>query len=257
MRLIEKETVNADEIAKVVATDPAVAARVLKIANSAFYGCQRQIQTISGAIVVLGFNTLRSMVVAASVKDVYGAYGLTEKMLWEHSVAAGIAARMIAQDTRKANAEEAFLAGLLHDIGKIIMNSFDRDKSREVVQRCYNENLFFQDVERSVFPFSHAEVGALVVKKWNFPEGLTHAILHHHDLASDSDDDQYLKQLTAVVSLADLFCHKLGLGTRAPREDLDLPASGAAGILRLDDIEVGRQLAKFQRTYEKDKARLA
>lgn len=257
MRLIESDNVQVDEIAKVVATDPAVAARVLKIANSAFYGCQRQIQTISGAIVVLGFGTLRSLVVAASVKDVYSAYGLSEKLLWEHSFAAAVAARMLAHDTRMANAEEAFLAGLLHDIGKIIMNSIDRDKSQEVVQRCYNENVFFQEIEASVFPFTHAEVGALVVKKWNFPDTLVHAIQYHHALASESEDDQYLKNLTAIVSLADLFCHKLGIGTRTPREDLDLAATPAAKVLRFGAAEVAQHLARFQQAYEKSKAVLA
>jgi len=103
MQLIESERASADEIAKVVASDPAVAARVLKISNSSFYGCQRQIQTLSHAIMVLGFSTLKSLVVAASVKQVYKPYGLTEKMLWEHSFGAGLAARIIAKETRQVN----------------------------------------------------------------------------------------------------------------------------------------------------------
>src|SRR6185369_1878105 len=96
MQLIESEGVSAEELARVVSADPAVAARVLKISNSSFYGCQRQIQTLSHAIMMLGYNTLRSLVVAASVKQVYKPYGLTEKMLWEHSFGAGLAARLIA-----------------------------------------------------------------------------------------------------------------------------------------------------------------
>ncbi len=126
MQLIESESATAEELAKVVASDPAVAARVLKISNSSFYGCQRQIQTLSHAIVVLGFATLKSLVVAASVKQVYQPYGLTEKMLWEHSFGAGLAARIIAQETRLVSEEEAFLGGLFHDIGKIIMNYYEQ-----------------------------------------------------------------------------------------------------------------------------------
>jgi putative nucleotidyltransferase with HDIG domain len=254
MQLIEMDNISVDEIAKVVSTDPAVAARVLKIANSAFYGCQRQIQTISGAIVVLGFNTLRSLVVAASVKEVYKPYGLTEKMLWEHSFGAGIAARIIAHDARKANHEESFLAGLLHDIGKIIMNNLDRDKFQLIVQRCYNEELPFDEVEGSVYPFTHAEVGAHVVKKWNFPEGLIHAILYHHSLDADKEGDHYLKSLTAVVSLADLFCHKLGIGTRAPEEGLDLVTAKPTVFLGLDGDQVTELLEKFQEAFSADKS---
>ena len=163
MKLLESEHATADEIAKIVASDPAVAARVLKISNSSFYGCQRQIQSLPMAIVVLGFSTLKSLVVAASVKQVYKPFGLTEQMLWEHSFGAGLAARIIAAKTRLADQEEAFLGGLFHDIGKTIMNSLDRDKFLEVMQKSYNEGIPFQEAEKSVYPFTHDEVGASAV----------------------------------------------------------------------------------------------
>ncbi len=254
MQLIELDNTSVEDIAKVVSTDPAVAARVLKIANSAFYGCQRQIQTISGAIVVLGFNTLRSLVVAASVKEVYRPFGLTEKMLWEHSFGAALASRIIATKTRLANPEESFLAGLLHDIGKIIMNNLDRDKFQIIMQRCYNEGILFEEAETTVYPFTHAEVGAHVVKKWNFPEGLTKAILHHHTLELGADEDIYLTHLTAVVSLADQFCHRLGIGTRAPLEELDLLGGRPAQLLQIGEEKLEEALALLQETYENDKA---
>ncbi len=256
MQMIEMDNISVEDIANVVTTDPAVAARVLKIANSAFYGCQRQIQTISGAIVVLGFNTLRSLVVAASVKEVYKPFGLTEKMLWDHSLGAGLASRIIATSTRKANPEEAFLAGLLHDIGKTIMNSLDRDKFQIVMQRCYNEGLFFEEAEESVFTFRHDDVGAMVVKKWNFPESLVTAILHHHRLDFPQETDQYMVHLSSVIAMADLFCHHLGIGDREPLEDLDLPGSKPAKLLGLTADQIEEFYAEFRDTYEKDKASL-
>jgi len=256
MQMIEMDNITVEDIANVVTTDPAVAARVLKIANSAFYGCQRQIQTISGAIVVLGFNTLRSLVVAASVKEVYKPFGLTEKMLWDHSLGAGLASRIIATSTRKANPEEAFLAGLLHDIGKTIMNSLDRDKFQIVMQRCYNEGIFFEEAEESVFTFRHDDVGAMVVKKWNFPESLVTAILHHHRLDFPQETDQYMVHLSSVIALADLFCHRLGIGDREPLEDLDLPGSKPAKLLGLTADQIEEYYAEFRDTYEKDKASL-
>src|SRR5664279_4657900 len=100
MQLIEDECVSVDELAKVVASDPAMAARIMKISNSAFYGCQRQIQTLPGAIMLLGFNTLKSLVIVASVKKVFKPFGLTENMLWEHSFGSGLAARIIAKEIR-------------------------------------------------------------------------------------------------------------------------------------------------------------
>ena len=253
MQLIESETATADELAKIVASDPAVAARVLKISNSSFYGCQRQIQTLTGAILVLGFSTLRSLVVAASVKQVYKPYGLTEKMLWEHSFAAGLAARIIAIQTRAANEEEAFLAGLFHDIGKIIMNTLDRTKFQEVMQHCYNEGISFGEAERGLYPFSHDEVGAYVIRKWNFPENLTTAILQHHRMEFSSEDTPDVVNLTAVTSLADQFCLKLGIGTRSPREDIDPARSQAGLLLKLTPEQANLALETFRVGFEKDR----
>lgn len=254
MQLMEAETTTAEELARVVASDPAVAARVIKISNSSFYGCQRQIQTLSTAIVILGFNTLKSLVVAASVKQVYKPFGLTEKMLWEHSFAAGLAARMIASSTRAANEEEAFLGGLFHDIGKIIMNSLDKEKFQQVMQRCYNEGLTFEEAESSVFPFKHDEVGAYVVKKWNFPLAMTNAILQHHKLQFDEHDDIYQMNLTAVIALADMFCLKMGIGERDPHESLDLAASAPATMLKLDEARIDMMLNLFTEAFERDKS---
>jgi putative nucleotidyltransferase with HDIG domain len=252
LQMLENERVNADQLAKVVASDPAVAARVLKISNSAFYGCQRQIQTLSSAIVILGFNTLKSLVVAASVKQVYKPFGLTEKMLWEHSFGAGLAARLIASNTRIVNEEEAFLAGLFHDIGKIIMNSFDKNKFQNAIQRCYNENLSFEEVEKTTYDYTHAEVGAYVIKKWNFPEILTGAVFYHHHPEAVDPQDVYLQHLTAVVNLAHLFCLKAGVGEKQPQKDLVLSEAQSAAMLNLDEARITPLLEQFQKTFEKD-----
>jgi len=254
MQLIESDTATAEGLAKIVASDPAVAARVLKISNSSFYGCRRQIQTLSSAIVILGFSTLRSLVVAASVKQVYKPYGLTEKMLWEHSFAAGLAAKIIANRTRAANEEEAFLAGLFHDIGKIIMNTLDRTKFQEVMQHCYNEGISFGQAERGVYPFSHDEVGAYVIKKWNFPEILTSAILQHHTLEFSELDDPALVNLTAVTSLADLFCLKLGIGVREPQQEIDLAGSKPGKMLKITEENAELLLETFSKAFEEDRA---
>ncbi len=253
MQLIESEKATAEELAKVVASDPAVAARVLKISNSSFYGCQRQIQSLSMAIVVLGFSTLKSLVVAASVKQVYKPFGLTEQMLWEHSFGAGLAARIIASRTRLANEEEAFLAGLFHDIGKTIMNTLDRDKFQLVIQKCYNDGLLFEEAEKNVYPFSHEEVGAYVIKKWNFPDILFSAIMQHHTLEFNPNEDLYVINLTAVVNLADQFCNRLGIGVREPQDDLNPATSKAAEISKLGQNRILELLDIFQEAFERDR----
>jgi putative nucleotidyltransferase with HDIG domain len=254
MQLIESESATAEELARVVASDPAVAARVLKISNSSFYGCQRQIQTLSHAIVVLGFGTLKSLVVAASVKQVYQPYGLTEKMLWEHSFGAGLAARIIAKETRLVSEEEAFLGGLFHDIGKIIMNTMNKQQFQDVMQRCYNDGLNFEEAERRVFSYTHSEVGGLVIKKWNFPGMLMHAVLNHHTFDFAEDEDPYQVSLTCVVGLADQFCHKVGIGIREPDDGLDLLQTVPAQRLGLNEQQIDSILERFTEAYEKDKS---
>ncbi len=252
MQLMEDENATADDLARVVASDPAVAARVLKISNSSFYGCQRQIQTLPHAIMMLGFVTLKSVVVAASVKQVYHPFGLTEKLLWEHSFGAGLAARIIASDTRLVNAEEAFLGGLFHDLGKIIMNFLDKEKFQEVMQRCYNDGIDFEQAERTLFPYTHEEVGALVIKKWNFPDHLMKAVMAHHTLALTEDEDPYLVRLTCVVSLANIFCHRYGIGTIAGEEEIDVAATLPATTLGLTAEKVDELLFNFKEAYDKD-----
>ncbi len=253
MQLVESETSTAEDMARVVASDPAVAARVLKISNSSFYGCQRQIQTLSHAIMILGFSTLKSLVVAASVKQVYKPFGLTEKMLWEHSFGAGLAASIIASNTRQVNGEEAFLGGLFHDIGKIIMNILDSQQFQLVMQKCYNEKISFQEAEQQVYPYTHAEVGGLVIKKWNFPTVLMNAILQHHSFDFGEHEDPYQVQISCVVGLANLFCHKAGIGVREPEEALVLHETKPARLLNLDESRTSALLEQFETTFKQDK----
>ncbi len=253
IHLMETETVTAEELAKVVAADPAVAARVLKISNSAFYGCQRQIQTLSSAIVTLGFNTLKTLVVTASVKQVYQPFGLTEKLLWEHSFAAALAARIIAGTTRLADEEEAFLAGLFHDIGKTVMNTLDRDKFQLAMQLSYNEKISFAEAEKNIFPFCHDDVGAFVIKKWNFPETLIEAVMQHHRFDFADANDHYILLLTSIASLADLFCQKLGIGVREPHQELDLVNCTGARLCNLSGDQINFLLTTFQETFDKNK----
>jgi len=254
LQMIEDETTSAEDLSKVVSSDPAVAARVLKISNSSFYGCQRQVQTLPHAIMMLGYNTLRSVVIAAAVKQVYQPYGLTEKMLWEHSFGAGLAARIIASSTRLANSEEAFLGGLFHDIGKIIMNFMDQKQFQAVMQKCYNDEVTFQQAEQLFYSYTHAEVGGMVIKKWNFPPMMMKAVLEHHTYNFGPDEDPYLVRLTAVVGLSNLFCHKLGLGVREPEDGLVLHETVPAQLLGLDECEINTCFEAFQQTYSQDKS---
>lgn len=253
MRLVLEEHTTADELARIIASDPAVAARVLKISNSSFYGCQSQIQTLPHAIMMLGFVTLKSVVVTASAKQVYNPFGLIEKLLWEHSFGAGIAARIIAAETGIVNPDEAFLGGLFHDLGKQIMNFTDKNRFQELIQRCYNEEISFATAESQLFAYSHDEAGALVVRKWNFPENLVKAVMYHHKPEFDADEDPYVLCLANVVSLANLFCHRLGIGTIHSKKELDLANSSSVIMLGLSGEQLEGMLDQFGLVFEEDR----
>lgn len=253
LQLVESGKADAAEISRAISSDPAVSARILKISNSTFYGCRRKIQTLAEAVVVLGHNTLKGLAVAASLKEIYKPAGLIENMLWEHSFGAALAAKIIAGHTPQVSADEAFLAGLFHDLGKIIMNLREKEKFQQVIERCYNEMLMFEEVEKTVFPYTHAELGAYVLEKWNLPEDLITAVMLHHTFAFPDPENIYQQNMTAITSLADLICVKLGIGTRAAMEELDLNRSQAARILELDENRLNLITESVAENYMRDK----
>lgn len=253
MELAENVDVSVDEICKVIVSDTSISACVLRMSNSTFYGCSRKIETLPHAIMTLGLNTLKSLVVAAATKKVYHPYGLTEKMLWEHSFGAGLAARIIAKETFSVRGDEAFLCGLFHDIGKNIMNFLDNKKFNTVMELCYNDGISFAEAEKRVYSYTHSEVGALVLDKWNFPDLIINAVARHHSLEFAADEDVYSIKLVCIAALSDMFCQKLGIGMRRPDPELNIVDSIPAAILKIDQAMIDAMLEVFAETFENDK----
>jgi len=237
VQLVSDPNTTAVQLNKTIMSDQALSARILKLANSSFYGCVRSINTVTQAIVIIGFGSIKNIVLAASTKEVYKKFGLTEKMLHEHSLGVATASHVIAREIGFNKSEEAFMIGLLHDIGKVILNNGYPDKFMETMQEVYNEGKTAAEVEAKIFGFNHADVGALVLKKWNFSSEMVTAVANHHALHNVEKDDLYLYHLTSIVSLADAFCHKIGIGLRDP-EPLDLELSPAVPALRLTPIRL-------------------
>ncbi|MEI7816267.1 MAG: HDOD domain-containing protein, partial [Desulfuromonadales bacterium] len=117
-----------------------------------------------------------------------------------------------------------------------------------------NDGLTFDEAERQVYSYTHSEVGGLVIKKWNFPSILMHAVLNHHTFAFTEDEDSYQVSLTCVVGLANLFCHKVGIGIREPEEQLDLLNTLPSQRLGLNEQRIDSLLERFVEAYEKDKS---
>ncbi len=233
---------SAQKLQQVIADDQAMTARILKIANSALYSCSRRIKTLTEAIVMLGFNSIRSLVVTSAARNLYNTHsartGLKERLLWEHSIGTAFASRMLAEIYTPSLTEEAFLAGLLHDIGKLVLNQKAPREFDEIVQVVYNQNQPFHLIEQDVLGFNHANVGALLVNKWKLSPVLEEVILNHHD----GDALLAENRLLAILDLANKLCHKMGIGF-VDEPDLDLLGCPANRILRLQ-AEVFENIAE-------------
>src|SRR3990172_1015057 len=204
--LMSDPDVSIEKVKRLVSTDPALTAKILKVANSAFYGSYRNIQNLSQAILRLGLNAVRNIVVATSMKNVYKKFGLAEKLIWEQMIGSALAASVIARHTRTVDPEDAFIGGLLHDIGKVVVNN-------EYPEKVYNDQVSFETAERDIFEFTQREVGAFVVKKWGFPENLELLIKFFDDNEALARDKQ-LSHLVAIITLSDRMCQKFGMGWR-------------------------------------------
>lgn len=224
LKLIEDPNSTLEDLQRVIMGDQAMAARILKIANSAFHGSRRNIDTVSQAITIIGFNTVKSVVLAASTREIYKGFGIIEQKLWEHGLAVSTASGLIAGEVTFLKREEAVLSGLLHDIGKVIMNNSQPENFSIVTQMVYEKKEPYASIEDESFGFDHAEVGSMLAEKWGFPEILCNVIRKHHIWSSDDPfgGDIYESTLCLAVALADALCARLGVGYRNPMPDLDL-----------------------------------
>lgn len=228
---------SARQLQQVISDDQAMAARILKIANSAMYSCSRKVKTLTEAIVMLGFNSIRSLVVTSASRNLYlssGArMGLKERLLWEHSVGTAFACRLLVQKRHPGLMEEAFLAGLMHDIGKLVLNMHASAQFDEIVQIVYNERRLFAETEREILGFDHAQVGALLVGKWKLSPLLERSIAAHHDPASFAPDNPLLLYL----DLANALCRRQGIGF-VHQPELDLAGVASNAILQIPGEEL-------------------
>jgi putative nucleotidyltransferase with HDIG domain len=256
LKLIDDPNTTIEDLHKAIMADQALATRVLKTANSAFYGVRQNIDTISDAVAMMGFNTIKTLTLAVSTRDVYKKFGLLEQKLWEHSLGVSIAAGIIARDNSHLKNEEAVMAGLLHDIGKVVMNNSQPERFSVLTQKVYEERVLFTSVEKEMFGFTHAEAGSLLAEKWGFPPILCEVIEKHHVCISANEtlgDDPYLKLMCSTVALADAVCIRLGVGYRGPMADLDLGIKELRTTLNINEERYDEIIDIFKRMYIEEK----
>lgn len=220
------------QLSQVILGDQSLTAGILKLANSAFYGQARRVTTVTEAVVLLGFSAIKSLAISSHTSRLLSGplpgYGLRSGELWSHSLAVAFTARRLAVEVQLAPVEEAFVAGLLHDLGKSILSGYMENAFDEVTRTAQERRMPFHEVERELLGFDHAELGAQVAAAWSFPAELEEAIRHHH-----SPGEATLKpRLAHCVHLADSACAMLqvGLGTDGMMYGIDPLSMVALGI---------------------------
>ncbi len=216
LELARDERIGAREIARIITQDQAFTARLLKIANSPYYGQTRAVTTVTQAVPVLAIDTISSLATAlasftyASNDD--GAL-LTMRELWEHSVGCAIWGRQLARQIGHRGAEEMFIAGLLHDLGKSIFYRFFKNEFLAAVAVAEAERIPLADAERRFFDTDHAEAGATVAAKWNLPPALIQTIRFHHcPLSVPEDMDPVTRKTVALIHVADALSDHFQIG---------------------------------------------
>lgn len=253
MSLIADPNASIQKVCDLISADAAITSKILQVSNSPFFGCSREVTSLRNAVVIMGFNTIKSIVITFSTRKVFKRKGLMEQLLWEHSVGAALAANLIAKHNKKVPPEEAFIGGLLHDIGKDIMNHCDNAKYEEVMKQVYNEGVDFIETENDIFGFSHLDAGVIAIKKWKLPKSIEYAIKYHHDTSLVEDLSTTEKNYISIIALANLFCIKKGIGRREGEESLDLAETIPAKDLGLDKEIIDKLLITFEQSYEEEK----
>ena len=240
MELINSSETSAAALAKVVSKDPAVSARVLKIANSSFYSMSRQVTSLSTAVVILGERTLKNLVLAASMRGMNQSFGRIEQLLWEDSMVCALSSRYLARKLGLADPEEAFMAGLFRHIGLVVLNNQESKAAEFITKAMESGSKSMAEQEREMFGATHAEIGAAVLEHWKLSEVLSLVALHHSDVALDEEADSSAVNLTCVVNIAGqlpgyfgIFAqqHELSLENLPGRKRLDLDQERVAEII--------------------------
>jgi putative nucleotidyltransferase with HDIG domain len=216
--LLEEDGAQMTAVAHLIGQDPVMTARLLQAANSSFFGVRRPVTTVEQALVLLGIHMVRNLLVMTSVHATLRRFRLSPEFgmlrYWEHSLVTGVISKLLAARMPRLALDDAFVCGLLHDVGKVAMASFFTDSRAIVLTPSAFSSL---EVERSVFGLDHVEVGRALANHWRLPPLVAEAIQHHHEPEQES-------LIARVVHSADLLAHFLFPGRKGTEMFHQIPA---------------------------------
>ncbi|EXJ15866.1 HDOD domain-containing protein [Imhoffiella purpurea] len=207
---------SVETLAQIIGSDPAMASRLLRVANSALYGLPAKVDSVWRALTIIGMGETRSLILSTAVVTAFrdmplGAVSM--RSFWEHSIACGIAARTLARRMSLDNPERLYLVGLLHDIGRLCLFILEPAAMSTVLQAHRERQGQLHEIERQIFSTDHAEIGAALLARWSIPPAYCTAAQAHHDVMSPESTTVE----TALTHVADIIVNSLRIGTSGSR----------------------------------------
>ena len=259
IELVEDPSSTAQDLHGIISNDPALCSRILKVVNSAFYGLPRQIGSINRAIVLLGLNAVKNIAIAASLTKLFRGGDLCDNFsardLWVHSIAAGAASKLMCDELKLGLPDEAFLAGLMHDIGIMVEMQAMRKQLVDLFEALpFDEEgvpgADMLELERKHFGTTHQAFGAGLCDSWKFPKSFAYVAGHHHDPLNLPPES---RRLACIVYLADRLSAKLGYGFRGDILNLDVDP-GVMDVLNMTPEQFQKVMDGLPEVYEEVEA---
>lgn len=239
---------SVNDLTGLISADQSLVAMLLKLANSAYYGYARRIETLPEAIVLLGFSTIKSLAITATTMNLLfqseDELSEVRHEIWSHSLGVGVAARALARKRGTIHPEKAFVSGLLHDLGMIILSVYRKEEFVQILALAQDQEITYEEAELEVLGWSHAELGAYVAEAWSFPATHCEAIRCHHT----PDQATLQPGLAQVTHLADWMVVDLGVGVLVSAEQSE-PSEAALAEFRIPRKDLPRVVESLRRLF--------
>ncbi|MCL2845405.1 MAG: HDOD domain-containing protein [Chitinivibrionia bacterium] len=246
--LVDNPATRTETLAKLISSDPSLTAKILKTANSEYYGLSGEISTVDTAIVVMGYAAVKEMGLSLTVFDNFKNIGALNRFdmqkHWEHSVGVGITARAIARTYLPEDGAELFVAGLLHDIGKMILAQYMPQDFCDVLDFAEKNGVSFFEAEQKILGVMHAEIGYMIAQRWNLPEKIGKIIRYHHN---PTEAPLNFRAQAAVINVADAICHLSKIGSQN-HLITPVPSSEAIAVFDKNSTFDEEKIADLQKT---------